>query len=248
MATGVERYVRDIAATADALFDGHLVGTYVHGSVTLGGFDVRRSDVDVLVVVDGPVSAAQQVAAAEALSEQHLPCPARGLELSIVTLHAARHPTARPAFELHVTTAADDAKVVDGHGHDGDPDLVLHFAVCRAAGRLIGAGQPPQAAFAPVPDGLVRTQLIAELAWSAAAAPGEYSVLNACRAWRFSAAGELTSKVDGGLWAARRESGRNRELIRSALDHQRCLPAPALDPAQVRDFVKDVMRRITGGS
>ena len=32
---------------------GHrVVSTYVHGSLALGGFDSRRSDVDVLIVVD----------------------------------------------------------------------------------------------------------------------------------------------------------------------------------------------------
>jgi predicted nucleotidyltransferase len=41
-----------------ALLGSRLVGVYLHGSAVLGGFDVRRSDVDVLVVC---IDSARQV-------------------------------------------------------------------------------------------------------------------------------------------------------------------------------------------
>ena len=154
-----ERYGADVAAALAGVLGPDLTGVYLHGSAVLGGFDARRSDVDILVVSEGAMTAGQQAAAAGALSEERLPCPAAGLELSVVTLAAARHPVARPAFELHLTTEPEDRKVVDGHGHGGDPDLVLHFAVCRAAGRLLGPGRPADQVFAPVPGELVRAQL-----------------------------------------------------------------------------------------
>ena len=47
---------------------------------------------NILAVWDGPMTSEQQSAVAEALSEQRLPCPGRGLELSIVTLQVAQHP------------------------------------------------------------------------------------------------------------------------------------------------------------
>ncbi len=161
-----QRYGADVAAALAGVLGPDLTGIYLHGSAVLGGFDARRSDVDILVVSEGAMTAGQQAAAAEALSEDRLPCPAAGLELSVVTLAAARHPVARPAFELHLTTEPEDRKVVDGHGHGGDPDLVLHFAVCRAAGRLLGPGRPADQVFAPVPGELVRAQLAAELHWA----------------------------------------------------------------------------------
>jgi hypothetical protein len=135
MDTAPERYALNVASATAAVSGLRLAGAYLHGSAVLGGFNARRSDVDVLAVCDGPMTAAQQSAVAEALSEQRLPCPGRGLELSIVTLQVARHPVAEPAFELHLTTAPEDTKVIDGHQRGGDPDLVLHFAMCRTAGR-----------------------------------------------------------------------------------------------------------------
>lgn len=236
-----QRYAADVAAVlADVLGPG-LTGAYLHGSAVLGGFDARRSDIDILAVTEGAMTAAQQAAAAGALSEERRPGPARGLELSVVTLAAARHPVARPPFELHLTTGPEDRKVVDGHLRDGDPDLVLHFAVCRAAGRLLGPGRPADQVFAPVPVELVRAQLAAELRWAAEQSPGEYAVLNACRAERYAADGTLVSKIDGGEWALSRVPGPDRELIAAALARQRCQPAAELDAAAVRRFVRGVL-------
>jgi hypothetical protein len=240
-----ERYATDVAAVLADVLGPDLTGAYLHGSAVLGGFDGRRSDIDILAVTEGPMTAAQQSAAAGALGgaagEERLQCPARGLELSVVTLTAARHPAARPAFELHLTTGPEDRKVIDGHGHGGDPDLVLHFAVCRAAGRLLGPGRPADQVFAPVPGELVRAQLTAELRWAAEESPGEYAVLNACRAWRYAVDGTLVSKIDGGEWALSRATGPDRELIAAALARQRGQPAEGLNPAAVRRFVRGVL-------
>jgi predicted nucleotidyltransferase len=235
-----ESYAANVATAMATLLGSRLVGVYLHGSAVLGGFDVRRSDVDVLVVCKEPITAAEQWAAADSLSEEHLPCPARGLELSIVTLEVTRRPSAEPAFELHMTTASDDTKVVDGHQHRGDPDLVLHFAVCRTAGRLLSPGLPAAEVFGPLSEDLVLARLSTELRWSAERVPNEYAVLNACRAWRFAVDGAIVSKIDGGRWALERASDADHALIEHALDHQRCLPAADLDPSAVIRFVAQV--------
>lgn len=239
-----ERYALKVASAMAAVSGSQLVGVYLHGSAVLGGFDARRSDVDVLVVGDGPMTSAQQSAAAETLSEQRLPCPGRGLELSVVTLQVAQHPVAEPAFELHLTTAPEDTRAIDGHQCGGDPDLVLHFAVCRKGGRLIGPGLPAAGVFGPVADDLVLAQLGTELRWGAEHAPGEYAVLNACRAWRFAVDGALVSKIDGGQWALGRTHGPDRELVEIALDKQRSIPAAELDRSAVRQFARQALSHL----
>jgi streptomycin 3"-adenylyltransferase len=230
------RYLEAWTAEATAVLGERLVGAYAHGSLLLGGYLPTRSDIDVLVVVADPLSPAEQADLAARLSEDALPCPAVGLELSVVLTSVAAAPTARPAFELHVTTAPDDRKVVDGHGHPGDLDLVLHFAVCLAL------GYPP---FAEVPPSLVLAQVTDELAWAAEHNPSEYAVLNACRAWRYAVDGALVSKVDGGRWAEPRLTGSERTLVREALALQSGEKISPLDPDVVRTFVgrlRDVIR------
>jgi len=230
------RYLEALTAEVAAVLGGRLVGVYAHGSLLLGGCLPTRSDIDVLVVVEDPLSPDEQADLAARLSADALPCPAVGLELSVVLRSVAAAPTARPAFELHVTTAPGDRKVVDGHGHSGDLDLVLHFAVCHALG---------YAPFAEVPPSLVLARVAAELTWAAEHNPSEYAVLNACRAWRYAVDGALVSKVDGGRWAETRLDEPERTLVRDALALQSGEQAAPLDPDAVRTFagrLRDVIR------
>lgn len=240
-----ERYLTSLTKAMDVVLGAQLVGVYLHGSAVLGGFDARRSDVDIVVVSNGPMSREQQTAAALSLSEEELPCPARGLELSVVTHEVALHPSARPPFELHITTTPGDSKVVDGHGGAGDSDLVLHFAVCRTAGQLIGSGLPRQEAFSPVPQALVLDQLVQELEWSAEQVPNEYAILNACRAWRYATDGILVSKVEGGEWALNHVSERALvDLIKKGLNRQRSLTSPGFDDSAVQQFVREIRAKV----
>jgi hypothetical protein len=230
------QYLEALTAEVAAVLGKRLVGVYAHGSLLLGGYLPRRSDIDVLVVVEDPLTPEEQADLASRLSEEAVPCPAVGLELSIVLRSVAAAPTARPAFELHVTTAPEDRKVVDGHGHPGDLDLVLHFAVCHALG---------YAPFAEVPPSLVLAQVGDELTWAAQHNPSEYAVLNACRAWRYAVDGALVSKVEGGRWAEGRLTGSELTLVRDAGALQSGEETTALDPDVVRTFVRrllDVIR------
>jgi Domain of unknown function (DUF4111)/Nucleotidyltransferase domain len=230
------RYLRSLTASAHTILGDALVGIYPHGSLVLGGWRAGRSDVDVLVVVDRPLSSAEQSLLAEAWSADALPCPGVGLELSVVTRDAAARPQPRPPFELHVTTAPQDRKVVDGHGHPGDPDLVLHFALCRALGHEV---------FAHVPHGLVMARLADELTWAVGHAPPEYAVLNACRAWRYAADGSFVSKIDGGRWAQGRLPEPELTLVRSATALQSGEATVSIDPSAARTFtlrIRDVIR------
>ncbi len=97
---------------------------------------------------------------------------------------------------------------------------MLHFAVARAAGYLVAVGIHATEVFAQVPDDLIVAQLATELRWGTEHAPGEYAVLNACRAWKFAVDGTLVSKIDGGQWALGRAEVIDRDLIVAALDRQ----------------------------
>jgi hypothetical protein len=137
----VEPYARNVAAALTSLLGDSLVGVYVHGSATLGGFDPGSSDVDVLAVATRRLSATEKRAIGEACSEAALPCPAGGLEMSVVTMASVQSPSNMPPFELHLATK-DWSTVVDGAERDGDEDLVLHYAVCRAAGEALSGPDP----------------------------------------------------------------------------------------------------------
>lgn len=215
------------------------LGCYVHGSAALGGFNRDRSDLDVLAIVRGPVSEESAQRVGSQLLD--LDCPAPGLELSIVTDRQAQTGGTDTGFVLHVDSA--DQRAVLGDGLT-DPDLILHYAVCRKAAIRVGDSPPPADLIAEVPRYLILDQLSAELKWALdKPAPAEYAVLNACRALRFAETDELVSKVDGGRWAVRQ--GMDGSTIQLALARQIGEEsATALDQGRVEQFALLVLERL----
>jgi hypothetical protein len=181
----------------------------------MDAFVPTRSDVDILVVTSGQVS--PDAKAALAGTPSALPCPAVGLELSVVTTESARTPSDAPAFELHLNTPRN--RVVDGEGGPGDADLVAHFAMAQARGVAI-EGPPPTDLICSTDRSRLLRALAHDLAWSMDRGIGVYAVLNACRALRFAQEGVLCSKLARGDWAI--EQGvADTDLVASALRRQR---------------------------
>jgi streptomycin 3"-adenylyltransferase len=222
-------------ALSEALARPGMVGVYLHGSAVLGGFRPGASDVDVIAVVAVPLD--DQLAVGESLAA--VPgCPGTALELSVVTAATAAVPGDCP-FEVHVNTGRAVA-VTPGAGHPGDPDLVLHCAVCREHAVAV-TGPAPREVFGPVPRERVLAALVAELEWAVERAPATYAVLNACRALRFAACGDLCSKVDGGDWYLGRQPG--DRVVLAALASQRTGP-PGPTPREAARFVTAVLARL----
>jgi hypothetical protein len=229
----VAAYVSDLAAALRTLRSDP-VGVYLHGSAVLGGFRSTGSDVDVLAVVREPGSAAAQQRMGEAVAA--VPgCPGAGLEMSVITAATAAV-LGDCRFEVHVNTTGHQTAIATGAGQAGDPDLVLHCAVCRDHAAAI-AGSPAAEVFGPIPRDRILGAMLAELRWALGNASTVYAVLNACRAARFADDGRLCSKVDGGEWYLARH--RHSPVVRAALDSQRYgHRAPAVDAATA--FVHDV--------
>ena len=212
----IRGYAQSLAAVAGPF--GH-VGTYLHGSVALGGFDPERSDVDVLIVLASELSATVQRELGDRLRAAGLPCPGTGLECSVITAATAASVGECP-FEIHVAVSPSEAKVVPGAGHAGDPDLVLYVEVCRRSA-IAAAGPPPGSVFGAVPAERLCAAVAAELDWGLAEAPFHYAVLNACRAMRYAVDGALVSKVAGAEWYLNRAAAPDTALVRAALARQR---------------------------
>lgn len=167
-----------------------LIGVYVHGSAALGGM-TDRSDLDVLVISES--AAGVDDLARSLLAEVTSPRP---LELSVVASAAAVQPRRPWPFLLHVNTAEERIVVDDG---TGDPDLIAHYAVTRAAGIGLSGPEP-----ADVIGRIERNQLLMylrdEMRWGLEHGDQRYAVLNACRAVAYAQTGQLLSKLGGATW------------------------------------------------
>ena len=240
----VVAFVRGLDASLGKVLGDALVATYLHGSAVLGGFVDGRSDVDVMFIVASSLDEAALRDAAGALTSASAPCPGRGVELSIVTEGAARHPGAPWPFLLHMTTEPGDEKLVIGPEAGGDADLVMHYAVCRAAALPVRGG-PPEARIGEISRADVLTYLERELAWAMRSQSEAYAVLNACRAWQYVASGEIMSKVDGARLAI--EQGGPEDLIRSALSRQLGERADQLPSPEAGAFVSEIRELVRAG-
>lgn len=228
-------HAREVAAELGEELGVLLVAVYLHGSSVLGDFDPRLSDIDLLVIVDDSTLATAIEATADILHASR-PCPALGIEASVVSTTAAAEPGQPWPFLVHVATAVDDDKVVFGYDREGDDDLILHYAVTRAAGLAID-GPPAQDVIGEIDAATIIEQLREELIWATRNASGPYAVLNACRALRYERDRVICSKTDGGVWALEHEIAPS--AVTRALQARRASTTYPLDHAS-RSWVRSV--------
>ena len=224
--------------------DGEVCAIYLHGSAVLGGWRAGVSDVDVLAVVPhqlGPDAAGVFASAALATASA---CPGTGLEISAVTRAEAAAPRPPWRFVAHVAAAQHgEGRVVLGESHPGDPDLILHYAVCRAAGWPV-IGPPAAGVIGPVPRPVVLEALGHELAWGLEQAPAPYALLNACRALLYLQDRRLVAKTTGGRWAVGHGIGPGPSITHALAAQAGAEPAGTLTDADV-EFVQQTASQLT---
>jgi hypothetical protein len=248
----LDAYPAAVAAGLTRVLGPALVGLYLHGSGALGGWSAERSDVDLLGVVARPLDRPAKRAISARLHHPSLTCPApAGLELSLVTAAVAADPPRRPPFELHLATGPSPQTHLGGPAA-ADPDLLLHFAVCRRAGVAV-AGPDPVEVFTEPPRDWLLERALAELRWAIRHGGFAHRVLTACRAWRYLEDDVLSSKVDAGRWARLRLAGEPEEVppgagalvdaaVAAQLGHAPAPAAPA-DLAAANRFANAVRER-----
>jgi Domain of unknown function (DUF4111) len=214
-------YATAVAQEVTTASGGSLQAAYLHGSAVLGGWQ-PASDVDMLFVVAGETSAGALASIAGVLAaraDRAGGCPGRGLECSVVTAKAAAAPRAPWPYLLRVVAEPAGRRIQDGADSPGDADLIMHYAVCRAAGHAL-TGPAPCDVIGQVPRQTILSYLAEELNWGLQHAPEAYAVLNACRARVYMMDDEIVSKIAGGEAALDRGFG-PAELIMRALSQQR---------------------------
>lgn len=222
----------------------HLVGTWYVGSVALGGYVPGESDVDIAAVCEVALTHPQKQHVASAIVEVSTACPARGLEFTLYRREVAGSLPKGADFEVNAnggprmpTTIHLDPAAESGFWY------VLDRAIAHRAGVVI-SGPPASEVFADVPRPTLLDAMYESMAWHRAHEKATlYSVLNACRAWRFADEDVLGSKLEGAAWA--RERWPDPALIDAAVALRRGAGAHALEEAAVDDLLFAVLTRLT---
>ncbi len=237
-------YLAELVRRARSVLGPSLVGVYAGGSFALGGYERPRSDLDVAVVVDSPLSRENKEALVGELRHEALPCPARGLELVVYTAETVQHPSADAAFELNLNTGRDMAFRADFEPVPGERHW---FAIDRAVlhGHGIALAGPPAAVVFADPGRALIVPLLAEtLRWCLADRAGAEAVLAACRALRYADEGVWSSKASAARWAEARVH--DAELVEQALRAR--AGGGGVDPSRATGFVEDAVLRLAAAA
>lgn len=238
--TAVEHLARSCAAALDV----PVVSAILHGSLTLDDFQAGRSDLDLLLVVDGNLTA-RETEALVAVVRDADPRPADGIDLTVVTQESAAVPAERPCLELHVGRYGPSAEL-DVEGRDVHvPDLWPELSMARADGRAL-AGADPREIIGAVPPHLVRDRGVYWLTvWLGRTDDDKNAslmVLTACRIWRFSAEGEHASKSSAARWALDRDA--SLVAVEQALAQRSGGRATTFGADDVRRVLETVLRKV----
>lgn len=234
-------YTALLAQRLRALSEVEVVAVYLHGSASMGGWRAGISDVDLLVVVERHMGSILTALLTDAAVSTLRDCPGTGLELSAVARADAASPRPPWPFVAHVAGSRRGPRsVVLGDGHHGDPDLLLHYTVCRAGGWAV-LGPSADQIIGCMPRPAVLQALATELAWGLEHAPATYALLNACRALVYQRDAQLVAKTTGARWVLDRGLGPSEGIRRALATQTSNEPVANLTDADI-SFIEETAR------
>lgn len=223
-----KQYVHDYLKDA-------LIGVYVHGSLCLGAFYPERSDLDMLVVINRPLTAEERFQLMAAFLGFHrTPAP---IEISIMLeedLKAWKHPA---PYQFHFSNCWrkryaemlywDDASFWDYEGERTDIDLACHVTLTRQFGVTL-LGPSADELFPVVPEtdfwdsircgaeGLMREP--EEEGLLLVEESGALGVVTLLRVWSYQEHGVFFSKSEAAEWAMTKLPEKLLHISRYALE------------------------------
>lgn len=241
----VNRLLGDLRAGAQAALGNAFVGMYLYGSLALGDFNPRSSDIDFLVATAAEVTAEQL----GALQAMHLRLAARRtkwareLEGSYIPLAALRRYQPPNIHHPHIDRGSP-ALQIEQH----DTDWIVQRFSLREHGVTL-AGPAPQTLIDPIsPDEL--RQAVRDLMWwwelqltdthrVETPAYQVYTILSMCRIRYTLRHGDILSKPAAARWALQALDPRWAGLIQAA---QAWRPGMSMDHLpETLAFIQDTL-------
>lgn len=221
-----------VASVLTRILGKDLVGAYFVGSVALGGYVQGESDIDIAGVSESALSDEQKRTVAAAIVEVSEVCPAGGVEFTLYRREVAGSLPKGADFEVNANGGPRMSTAVH---LDATAELGFWYALDRAIAHRPGVvitGPPPHTIFADLPRRTLLKAMHESMAWHRVHEKATlYSVLNACRAWRFAEEDVLGSKLEEATWARTRWPDTGVIDAAVALRHGRnaALDEPAVD-------------------
>lgn len=218
-----------------------LRAAYIHGSLADGSYVSDRSDIDVLVVVDRPLTDGERSDLVGAL-DRFAPATGRRFDVTVVTAASASRPNHRPRAEVYYGVRGGPSEVVRG---DHLPSLVVEYSALRSSAEVLIGPSPSTLIAEQPPEWIDARGLELVNRWSRVTEPLDHAglmVLTACRIWRWAADRRHVSKDDAASWVMRHHPG--LRAVPAAVAERRGARIEPFEPRDVAEVLDGARRAL----
>ncbi|MBQ7057933.1 MAG: DUF4111 domain-containing protein [Firmicutes bacterium] len=232
------------------ILQDNLIGIYLHGSASMGCFNAKKSDLDLIIVVDRPLPDSVKKAYMDMVVRYNAIGPAKGIEMSIVLRNVCKPFVYPTPFQLHFSIGhleryRKDPDEYIRKMHGTDKDLAAHFTILNKRGKCL-YGAPVKEVFAEVPS----SDYMDSIWYDIEGAEEEitentmYLTLNLARVLAYREEGLVLSKKEGGEWAIEHLPSIFHRLIQDAM-REYCENAEIFyDEILAKQYAKYMIKRI----
>ena len=218
-----DRLINEFTERSKRILKDNLTGVYLHSSSVMKCFNPEKSDINLIIVVDRPLTDSIKREYLDMAVGYNASGPAKGIELSIV-LREVCNPFVYPTpFELHFSAGhlewyKDDPDNYICKMNGTDKDLAAHFMIINKRGRCL-YGAPVEEVFAEVPGCDYMDSLWYDIERAAEEITEDtmYLTLNLARVLAYKEEGLILSKKEGGEWAIKNLPAEFHPLIADAM-------------------------------
>ncbi len=240
-----------ILNSKNILYD-NLIGIYLHGSLAMGCYNEKKSDIDLLVVVKNDVSREIKQQYMDMVVALNNKAPSKGIELSIVK-EAVCKPFVYPTpFELHfsithlnwyLSNPRDYIEKMNGT----DKDLAAHFTMIYHRGKTL-YGKEIRSVFSEVSSEAYMDSIWLDVknAKKDIIDDTMYVILNLCRVLAYKRERLVLSKQEGGEWALHYlSSSQYKNMVLFALEEYQTGNTMSITQTDAVKFAEYMLKHIS---
>lgn len=205
------------------IFEKKLTGVYLHGSIAMGCFNPRKSDIDIWVVVEDAITDLQKKMFMDGIIALNDNSQVKGIEISIVRSEYCKNFVYPTPFDLHFSNMhlslyksnpTEYIKKMIGT----DRDLAAHFVITKKRG-IVLYGKEINDVFGEIPSEVYLDSIKSDIINSQDEVIDNpiYIILNLCRVLAYMQDGLVLSKKEGGEWGIKNTHGKYHRLIKEAI-------------------------------
>lgn len=238
----LEHVTTEFTRQSKEILGSNLVGVYLHGSAVMGCFHEKNSDIDLLVVINTPISDDIKRRFMDMVVELNAAAPKKGIEMSVIRTEVCKPFVYPTPFELHFsnthlewyrTNPVEYIAKMNGV----DRDLAAHVTITYHRGQCL-YGKDIKDVF----DSVKREYYFDSIWYDIADAKEDiltaptYMILNLCRVLAYQRDGLILSKKEGGEWGIFHVPQKYRSIVEQALSEYTSDVLQAYDADGIREY------------